>query len=413
MNKIAIGKPLKPINCEINLPASKSESNRVLMIKYLSGSDFSINNLSDSEDTKVLKNILEGYKKHKQLNTGNCGTAMRFLTAFLSLQNGEWLLTGDHRMRQRPIADLVDSLNSIGADIDYQAIKGSPPLRIKGKNIDGGNVQVNGSISSQFISALIMIAPFLNNGLTINMTGDIVSRPYIEMTLSILKHFGIKYSYKKNSVEIPNQPFIPKDYFIEADWTAASYWYQIAAFSKSAEIKLNGLKRKSRQGDAIIARLFEELGVSSEFVADGIIIRKVSNPAKYFEFDFADNPDIAQTFAVTCAGLNTEAKLSGLKNLKYKETERLSALSAELKKSGFNIETDEDSLLIKKTDRISNRQLEIKTYSDHRMALAFAPLAIKFGGIMLEEPSVVFKSYPNYFNDYEKAGFSVNMMNCF
>jgi 3-phosphoshikimate 1-carboxyvinyltransferase len=413
MNKIAIAKPTKLINCEINLPASKSESNRVLILKYLSASDFRISNISDSDDTRVLKTLLDVYKKQKTLNTGNCGTAMRFLTAFLAIQQGEWTLTGDHRMRQRPISGLVNSLVSLGAEITYSDKKDAPPLKIKGKAITGGSVSVDGSISSQFISALILIAPFLPEGIMITLSGEVASRPYIEMTLSILKHFGIKYSYKKNFIGISKQEITPKDYIVESDWTAASYWYQIVAFSKAAEIKLIGLKRKSRQGDAIIARLFEELGVSTEFITDGVIIRKNGQLTDHFEFNFSDNPDLAQTFGVTCAGLNIDAKLTGLNNLRYKETERLSALSNELKKAGYNVETEHDALLIRKSERMSNRQLEIKTYNDHRMAMAFAPLAIKLGGIMLDEPSVVIKSYPQYFNDLEKAGFKVNMMSCF
>lgn len=413
MNKIALTKPKGSINCEIHLPSSKSESNRVLILKYLSNSDFKIINLSASDDTAVLQNALFNYRKQKSINIRNCGTAMRFLTAFLTIQDGEWILTGDHRMRERPISGLVNALSEIGADISYSAKNGSPPLIIKGKVLSGGTISIDGSISSQFISALVMLAPFLQEGLVINLTNEVASRPYIEMTLSILKHFGIKYSYRKNFISISNQQLIPKDYTIESDWTAASYWYQIVALSRSAEVKLMGLKRKSRQGDAIIARLFEELGVSTEFLADGVIIRKTGHITDHFEFNFSDNPDIAQTFGVTCAALNIGAKLSGLNNLRYKETERLSALSNELKKAGFNIDTEEDALLIRKSESISNRQLEIKTYGDHRMAMAFAPLAIKFGGIMIEEPSVVIKSYPQFFDDLKKAGFKADMLSCF
>ena len=337
---------------------------------------------------------------------------MRFLTAFLSLQQGEWTLTGDHRMKHRPISELVEALREIGADISYTSETGKPPLKIKGKAISGGFININGSVSSQYISALALIAPFLPEGIFINIAGEVASRPYIEMTLSILKHFGIRYSYRKNLINIPNQQFLPKDYIIEADWTAASYWYQIVALSKSAEVKLKGLRHKSKQGDSIIARLFEYLGVSTHFADDGIIIRKEKNITELFEFDFFESPDIAQTIAVTCAALNVEAKLKGLDNLRHKEAERLSALSCELRKAGFNIESTNDVLIIKKTGQINNRQLEIKTYSDHRMAMAFAPLALKFGGIIIEEPAVVSKSYPLFFNDLEKAGFKADILNC-
>lgn len=404
----------KTLRGTICLPASKSESNRALIIRALSRKKFDIKNLSGAGDTRILDDILNSSHKLTGLttfNAGAAGTAMRFLTAFFSVQQGkEVILTGTERMKERPVKILAEALRELGADIEYIEKPGFPPLKIKGKNLDGGKITVDGSISSQYISALLMIAPVLKNGLEVKFKGEIISNPYIEMTLKMMKHFGIEYKAGKTAVTIEPHSYQPKDFTVEADWSAASYWYEMAAFSEETDLKLPGLKKESLQGDSAVAVMFEPLGIVTDYEENGIQLLKKRNTVvknEKLEIDFADCPDLAQTLAVTCAGMGIAAHLKGLKTLRIKETDRVNALHRELKKTEVTTEIRGDDLIIPPSpSRYS--PLPISTYDDHRMAMAFAPLAMKYGEVSIENPEVVKKSYPGFWKDIESAGFEIS-----
>lgn len=395
----------------ISLPSSKSESNRALIIRALSGKNFDIKNLSRAEDTQILDEILNSPAPElTTYDVGAAGTAMRFLTAFFSVQPGEVILTGTGRMKERPVKILAEALRQLGADISYLEKPGFPPLRIKGKNLAGGKITVDGSISSQYISALLMIAPVLKKGLQVNFKGDIISRPYIEMTLKMMRHFGIEYTSGKEAVSIGCQEYRPENFTVEADWSAASYWYEMAVFSETAELNLMGLKKKSLQGDSAAAEIFEPLGIATEYNETGVRLLKKRNEKvknKNLHFDFIHCPDLAQTLAVTCAGMGISAHLTGLKTLRIKETDRINALHRELKKTGTDTEILEDELIILPSQPCAS-PVPVSTYDDHRMAMAFAPLAMKFGEVSIEDPEVVKKSYPGFWSDMESAGFEIS-----
>lgn len=392
------------IKADINLTCSKSESNRLLIIKSLAqyyNNNVEINNISDSDDTKILTKLLNEIqnKDIEVLDAGPAGTTFRFLVSYLAVQSGiTKILTGSERMKERPIKDLVDALKEMGADIQYLEKEGYPPLKITGKDLIKSEVTISGSISSQYISSLMLIAPSLKNGLKINIKDKISSKPYIDMTLKLLNYFGISAFWESNSIIIKNGKYLPKTYTIEGDWSSASYLYEILAFSKSGEINITGLKKDSLQGDSVINKIAESFGIKTEFNAEGIKIIKIDEPVKIFKYDFSNCPDIAQTVAVMCAGLGIEAELSGLESLKVKETDRVQALINELSKLGIEIfESEPNTLKIKKGNLKSN--ILINTYKDHRMAMAFAPLAKIVDSIIIDDPSVVNKSYANYWND--------------
>jgi 3-phosphoshikimate 1-carboxyvinyltransferase len=404
-----------PIRVQIDLPSSKSISNRLLMIKALSGLDFQIINLSQASDTLILEGALQiigsspNSNEAVSIDISDAGTPMRFLAAFLSIKPGKWLLTGNPRMCKRPIGPLVDALRSLGAQIDYTKDEGYPPLLIKGCNLNGEEVSIQAGISSQFISALMLIAPVFTKGLTIRMTGKQVSAPYVVMTAKLMEMAGIKVHQQEEIMQIDHQQYCPDCFKVEADWSAAAFWYEIAAFSEGSNIELQGLSNSGLQGDSQVADIFTQLGVNSIFADEGVIISRSPKPAvEHFVFDFTSCPDLVLPVAVACAGLNIDATLSGLKALRIKESDRFKALLTELIALGYKAdELPGDVLRIspKEILNLPKKSSVIKTYNDHRMAMAFAPLTILHKELEISDPQVVNKSYPDFWNHMTKAGF--------
>lgn len=393
----------------IDLPSSKSISNRALILHALSQGKYQPENLSDCNDTQAMLKALE--EKSAYIDIHASGTAMRFLTAYLSLKPGIWEITGTERMQQRPIKILVEALRELGAKIEYIGNEGFPPLRICGTLLQGTNITLSGNVSSQYISALLMIAPILRNGLTLHLTGEIISRPYINLTLQLMKDFGAKVSWQsEDCIKVYSGEYRRDVQLrVESDWSAASYWYQMTALSNAdASVQLNGLHPNSYQGDSRGAKVFEKLGVYTEFNTNGAkLIKKATNISRIDE-DFIDIPDLAQTFVVTCALLDIPFRFTGLQTLKIKETDRIDALICELRKIGYVLRSEQDSILIWDGERCEQEKAPvISTYEDHRMAMAFAPASFIVPEIMIAEPSVVSKSYPNYWNDLQHAGFSI------
>ena len=400
---------IKEINGTINLPASKSISNRALIINALSYSPYPIQNLSDSDDTKVLTAAL--FSNSNKFDIGHAGTAMRFLTAFLAKIVGEWEITGSERMQQRPIAILVDALIQLGAQIEYLGNEGCPPLKILGSHLKGQTIELDGSVSSQYISALLLIAPTIENGLTLKLKGNITSRSYIKLTLELMAKFGIQYRWDENEIYVPEQKYFALDFTCEADWSGASYWYQMMALVDNGEILLENLLLDSLQGDVNIASWFEQFGVTSTQKTEGVLLTKSKNrqPDKLV-LDFIENPDVAQTMACLCVAKNIPFHFSGLKTLKIKETDRIAALQNELAKFGIRITEPEHGELAWDGTVDMEQQEEnpiIRTYHDHRMALAFAPMALAGYNMQIDDPMVVTKSYPGFWEDLKQVGFSI------
>ncbi len=401
----------KILKGEITLPSSKSISNRVLIINSLSYSPYEIDNLSDSDDTKVLAEVLNANTNY--FDIGHAGTAMRFLTAFLSKIAGEWILTGSERMRQRPIGILVAALRKLGASIEYTENEGFPPLRILGTSLKGGGLlELDGSISSQYISALLMIAPTIPGGLTLKLLNEITSKPYIELTLNLMEIFGVHYTWTGNEIKIDEQSYVPVKFAVEADWSGASYWFAMAALSEECDLILKGLRLQSLQGDASQSEWFEKyFGVLSKQEGNDVRLTKVKAPEfKIVELDFIENPDIAQTFAVLAVCKKIPFRFKGLATLKIKETDRILALQTELLKFGVTLtEPANGELAWDGTfdQSLVNQPPVIETYHDHRMALAFAPAALVYPEIVINDPNVITKSYPAYWDDLKKVGFKI------
>jgi 3-phosphoshikimate 1-carboxyvinyltransferase len=409
----SISAPNKNIKGDITLTASKSESNRVLLIQALCKTPFIIHNLAAAKDTQTLISLLKDSKNGScnTLDVGPAGTTMRFLTAYLSITEGEWILTGSERMKQRPIHILVNALKQLGANIEYMEQEGFPPLKIKGKQLTNNNVTIDGSVSSQYITALLLIAPTLPNGLKLQLEGAVASKPYIDMTLKIMQYFGVKYEWTANSISVKKQDYIAKDYTVEGDWSAASYYYSIAALAETAHIQINGLLKNSLQGDSVIADIMKNLGVNTTFENNKIIITKdkASKPVGEFNYDFSNCPDLAQTLVVITSALNVKINISGLHSLKIKETNRILALQNELSKTNITVkEEPENTIQISGKETLKPLKEAITTYEDHRMAMAFAPLALKLNSIKIEHPEVVEKSYPDYWKDLQSLGFSIS-----
>jgi 3-phosphoshikimate 1-carboxyvinyltransferase len=400
-------------NISIILPSSKSISNRVQIINALSYSPWPVENLSDSDDTQVLADALNS--NDHLFDIGHAGTAMRFLTAFLSKIAGEWIITGSERMQQRPIRILVDALRNLGAQIEYLGNEGYPPLRIFGSHLKGGILEVDGSISSQYISALLMIAPTLEGGLTLRVTNRLISMSYIEMTLKLMKIFGITYHWENNEIVIPGQEYKPVGFTVEADWSAASYWYEVLALSNSGKISMTGLRLSGLQGDEAVAKWFTWFGVETVQEESGIVIRKKNNdrPSR-LNLAFNETPDMAQTMAALCVAKKVPFHFTGLETLKIKETNRIEALQKELAKFGAWL-TEPGEGELQWDGQILSRNVipdpVIETYHDHRMALAFAPLAMGCPGLRISDPDVITKSYPAFWNDLRLAGFVIDEEN--
>ena len=406
-------------NLRISLPSSKSISNRVLIINALSENHVLPINVSDCDDTNVMIRWLT--VRPRTIDIGAAGTAMRFSTALLAVTDGEYIITGSERMKKRPIAVLVDALRSIGADIGYIENDGFPPLRIKGNiKLQGGSLSLRGDVSSQYISALLMISPYLLKGLTLQLIGNIISRPYIDMTIALMRQFGAKVEWtESDTIRVEHGRYQKQNYVVEADWSAASYWYEMLALSdRNTAVFLPNLFADSLQGDAAVADIFENLGITTDFIitADGnscVRISKTGDAVEFFEYDFICQPDLAQTLVVTCCFMEIPFSFNGLSTLKIKETDRLTALQTELAKLGFNIQIINDSEIKwdGKRRNLSEEELahvSIDTYNDHRMAMAFAPCVLKLPSVTINNPEVVTKSYPRFWTDLQTAGFLIS-----
>ncbi len=406
-----------PIGGTIHLTGSKSECNRALIMQALSDGKIKIENVSEAADTVTLRSILQNQlAKPAQTNgpvtvdVGPAGTAMRFLAAYAALQPGEIILTGSARMKQRPIRILVDGLRALGASIEYLEQEGFPPLRIRGPLQQGSRaVTISGSVSSQYISALLLIAPCLPDGLELTIDGELTSRPYVEMTLSMLEQAGIRHDSEDQVIRIQNQPFAPSVIAIEPDWSAASYWYAMVALSpEGTELFLPGLNGYSLQGDSRITEIMANFGITSQFRDGGVHLKKEVKEVARRIFDFHDCPDLAQTVLVVCAALGHDATFTGLETLKIKETDRVRALQNELAKIGVKLIEKNLTYKLDCSGRSLPKTLTIETYEDHRMAMAFAPLALVVDELIVEDPAVVEKSYPHFWKDLEKAGFKIH-----
>ena len=396
------------IHTKIQLPASKSLSNRALLIQALSEVYMPLHNISDCDDTKIMQNGL--VNRNETINIQAAGTAMRFLTAFYAIQpDTVKILTGSARMMQRPIKILVDALRQLGADIEYLGKEGFPPLKIKGKRLNGGELHLPANVSSQYISALMMIAPKLKGGLILHLEDAILSRPYIDMTLDIMKDFGGMAGWTDvDTLSVEEKSYLGCEYTIENDWSAASYWYETASLIPDATLELPGLKAKSTQGDSSIVKLFRQLGIKTSFTHNGAYLTQRFKKLKRLSYDFSNEPDLAQTFVVTCCLLNIPFRFSGLSSLKIKETNRIYALINELGKLGYQLAEEDEGVLAwyGKQHEVEGCPA-INTYEDHRMAMSLAPACIRCGQIIINDAEVVSKSYPHFWDEMRKAGFTV------
>jgi 3-phosphoshikimate 1-carboxyvinyltransferase len=427
---LILSKPDRTVNATIRLTGSKSECNRALVIAALSEGKVKVENLSEAADTVTLAGVLESFQlsaiSYQQLNAGQeliadsskltvevnigpAGTAMRFLTAFFTLQKQyQVILTGSERMKQRPIGILVDALRNLGAEIYYEEKEGFPPIKITGGfEQKTENISIKGDISSQYITALLLIASQLPLGLNLHIEGELTSKPYVEMTLSMLQQCGIQHQWNGNVISIQNQPFQSATIYVEPDWSAASYWYAIAALCDESEIFLPGLTLYSLQGDSTITEIMANFGITSQFKDGGVWLKKEPKAILRKIFDFKTCPDLAQTVIVVCAALGHDASFTGLETLKIKETDRVKALQNELAKIGVELIEKGQVYKLNCAKRSIPEKVFINTYEDHRMAMAFAPLALIVPELEIEDFKVVEKSYPGFWEDLEKAGFEV------
>lgn len=403
LNTISIDQNTVLAGCVENLPASKSISNRVLILSALSGNRSSLHNLSDANDTQLMLKRIQ--TDEKVVDVEDAGTTMRFLTAYFSMTNQQKILTGTARMKERPIGILVDALRSLGAEIEYVEKKGFPPLDIKqfsGQKINA--LRIRGDVSSQFISALMMVAPTLPQGLTLILEGKVGSRPYIEMTSSLMKTFGVSCEVLENQVNIPSASYHPAEFTVESDWSGASYWFAFAALAAEADIVLPRLFPKSLQGDAAIVRIMASLGIESA-AQDGLLRLSKVKHQNALSWDFTHCPDLAQTVAVVCAAKGIQGAFTGLESLRIKETDRIAALQNELRKIGADLVEESSHWTLIPSSKLPDKA-SFNTYKDHRMAMAFAPLATLMK-VEIENPAVVRKSYPKFWEDLKLVGFTL------
>jgi 3-phosphoshikimate 1-carboxyvinyltransferase len=424
-HNIILTKKNKSVKGTVHLTGSKSECNRALVIEALSNGKVKVENISDAADTVTLLEVLSRKSKVESLkskendlglqtqdlrlvNIGPAGTAMRFLTAYFTLQDEEVILTGSERMKQRPIGILVNALRELGAGIEYVENEGFPPIKIKG-NLEQATskISIKGDISSQYITALLLIAARLPLGLELHIEGELTSRPYVEMTLAMLQSAGIKHSWDENVITISNQEFESASLHVEPDWSAASYWYAIAALADEAELFLPGLTQYSLQGDSVITEIMANFGITSQFKDGGVYLQKEVKPIVRKVFDLKECPDLAQTIIVVCAALGHDATFTGLETLKIKETDRVKALQNELAKIGVKLIEKGQIYKLDCSGKFIPERIFVNTYDDHRMAMAFAPLALLIPEVEIEDAKVVEKSYPAFWSDLEKVGFEV------
>lgn len=392
---------------EIRLPFSKSISNRVLLLNKLSKSKLLPENVAVCDDSEMMRSALS--TQSEIVDTGAAGTATRFSLAYLSMLDGEeHQLTGSERMKKRPIKILVEALRKIGADIEYLQDEGYLPLKIKGKKLQGGAIELSGSVSSQYISALLMIAPYTHEGVELTLTGDIISLPYIKMTMSLMSLYGAELQMNKNKITVPSGRYNPIPYKVEADWSAASYWYAFASLANDSDLILTGLDNNSIQGDSKVASLFTQLGVATEYNDGYIRLRKCNFVNKLYEANLTDTPDLAQTLVVVAALKGIPFKISGLQSLRIKETDRISALVNEMQKLGFVLDDSIEGTLIWNGERCKeDMKIEIDTYDDHRMAMSFAVASYLYPQIIIKSAEVVTKSYPKFWEDLSNVGFVI------
>lgn len=402
MELLKIDKIKKTVSGTIQITGSKSETNRLLILQQFYP-NLKIENVSNSDDAVLMQRALASTSN--EVNIGHAGTAMRFLTSYFAVKdNSEVILTGSHRMKNRPVKILVDALKSLGADIEYVEKEGYPPLKIKGKKLTNSAVEIEGNVSSQYISSLLLVAPTLENGLKLKFKGEITSVPYIKMTLALLASLGIELSWDDDTIKIQPKPTIENTtVVVESDWSSASYYYSLVALSPNSKVTLSSYKKSSLQGDSVLANIYKNLGVATTFEENSITLTNQQPAAsnQQLTLDLISAPDIAQTIAVTCFGLGIECYLTGLHTLKIKETDRLVALKNEIEKLGGKVAITNETLRLFPSEKI-NKNIAISTYDDHRMAMAFAPLATK-SPIEIEEPNVVSKSYPTYWDDFKKV----------
>ena len=406
--------PSKVIQGTVQLTGSKSESNRALILQALSRRAVNVENLSAAADTVIMNKALALADTSREtgesvtVDIGPAGTAMRFLTSYLNLVEGNFILTGTERMQQRPIGILVDALKTLGANIEYEKKSGFPPLEIKGGMVQKKqSVHIKGNVSSQYLSSLLLIAASLKQGLVLEIEGELTSRPYVTMTLDMLQEAGISHTWTDNTIEIASQQFKPTTIYVEPDWSAASYWYAIVALSKKGEIVLPGLKAHSLQGDIAIVDIMTHFGVASSFQEDGLHIAKVNEGTDKVLFDFKACPDLAQTIVALAAAIRRDISITGVETLKIKETDRLAALKNEIEKFGATIVADGETYHIKTKEAYAPKQVTFDTYEDHRMAMAFAPLTLVFDEVTINDPVVVEKSYPDFWEHLQQQGFTI------
>ena len=409
MNLRLTGPGNAQIKSKIQVTGSKSESNRLLLLQALYP-NISIENLSNSDDALVMRNGLK--ISRGEVDIHHAGTAMRFLTSYFASQEGkEVTLTGSKRMTERPVRVLVDALRNIGADVTYQKNEGYPPIKIRGKKLSRSKVSLPATISSQYISSLLLIAPSLAHGLELELIGNITSVPYIKMTLGLLERIGVKTYFEGNTIRVaPKETIEPIELIVESDWSSASYFYGIVALSQmGTDIVLSSYKKNSLQGDSVLSKIYRDFGVDTEFKGNEIILRKTANcELQDLNLELSNAPDIAQTIAVTCFGLGIGCHLTGLHTLKIKETDRLEAMKTELSKFGAIISVTENTLTLEGST-ISGQQVTVDTYNDHRMAMAFAPLALK-KSFVINDADVVSKSYPDFWTDLETLKFTTETL---
>lgn len=403
-----VSRPASILKTAVRLPASKSISNRLLVINALAGSSELPQNLSDSDDTRVMLEALSSDSEQKDV--GHAGTSMRFLAAYFSCRPGKVVLTGSERMKERPIGPLVDALRSLGAKITYTGKEGFPPLEIQGSRMDGGEITIDGSISSQFISALLMIAPTMKKGLVLNIRGELVSSSYVKMTLELMAENGAQFRWDAGRITVLPGTYAVGDYRVESDWSGASYWYVMALLEEHARIRLSFLKNDSLQGDSALVNIFHGLGLVSEFRRGQLDLNRLAriHPG-IFSYDFTNSPDIVQSMAVALCMAGIPFRFAGTQTLRIKETDRILALQNELKKLGFVLESDKKGSFLSWNKQCCEPDPDpvIATYHDHRMAMAFAPAALVLGHIRIKDPMVVTKSYPQFWEHLGKAGFRI------
>lgn len=419
MKSIVISKTDKSLKGSIVLPASKSISNRLLMIRALAGIDFTINNLSDAADTVLLQKLLDtirqgsNRKKVVELDTANAGTVMRFLTSFLCLKTGKWVLTGSDRMKQRPVGILADAMKQLGASVDYLAKPGYPPLLITGGRLQGRELTIDSGVSSQFTTALLLVAPYLAGDLILHLKGNSVSTPYATMTIRLMQLFGSKIKEGKTRIHVRPGGYEPREITVESDWSSAAFWYEAAVLAEEVDLELVGLRFDSLQGDAILPGVFQNFGIRTEFTDHGVRLTKVNKKIDGFYFDFTDYPDIAQAVIATCAGIGIRGRFEGIRSLQIKETDRVRAMKNEIEKLGIQVayfaEGDYiNALEIKPSKHVFPAGLAFESYGDHRTAMTFAPFALKAGSVRIFNPEVVTKSYPAFWDHLRNVGFEIH-----